>query len=340
MDGDHDADDWEDRDRAAYAAFNRGDLSGSVTLFEALAAQFPDAAHFQYMLGLAHKYRRDWAASLHHNLLSLRPDGDDKDQQGNHWNAAIAATALGNWQQAREQWRLCGLKVESGVDPIDEDWGNVCVRLNAWESGETLFAQRRSPATALLASVPLASSGFRYGDLVLVDGARTGERKSGGRTVPVLNAFQRIRQSEFKTYVATVFCTDRIAANALEEATGPGIGLVEDWTGSVKAICRRCSYGIPHEHDAAPSDPDDWLRERQFGIAATSRAAVDTLLAAWCASEVQGLIGKLLPSLRKHSRQILDLDDSDHEIPEMTEGQVWWREPEPEAPASESPQDA
>lgn len=51
------------------------------------------------MQGLTHKYLRDWPVSLHHNLRSqaLRDERDEASL----WNAGIAATALGDWAQAR-----------------------------------------------------------------------------------------------------------------------------------------------------------------------------------------------------------------------------------------------
>lgn len=50
----------------AYHAFDRGELDDAARLFGELVTQRPDVADLPYMLGLAHKYRRDWAASLRH----------------------------------------------------------------------------------------------------------------------------------------------------------------------------------------------------------------------------------------------------------------------------------
>ena len=154
---------------AAYEAFDRGDLHEAARRFAELALAKPKNASYHYMLGLAHKYLRQWEPSLRANLRSLEVR-DDIDQ-ASAWNGAIAATALGDWARARELWAKCGVPLAPGEGPIDEDFGTVAVRLNPWGDGETLFAQRIDPARARLRNVPLPSSGFRGDDVVLHDGA-------------------------------------------------------------------------------------------------------------------------------------------------------------------------
>lgn len=316
---------WNALHEAAYEAFRRGALTESIPSFEALAEAFPEKHFYQYMLGLAHKYRRDWAASLRHSLKAIQ-EGED-DQQAEHWNAAIAATGLGDWAQARRQWQLCGLEVDAGDEPIDEDWGKCCVRLNPWGSGETVYARRINPAVAVLKNVPFAHSGYRFGDHVMVDGAKTGERTSGELTVPVFNALQRLQASAFKTYVVALQCGNEADANDIEDAEGSGIGLVEDWTRTVRYLCLKCSYGEPHTHDDEPSGPDAWRTERSFGIAALSRSDVDAFLDSWLArGSRKGKIAKLFD--RRPSRLVLEVDDTDHEIPEPGEDHVWWESPD------------
>ena len=316
-----DSEDWQARHDAAYAAVDRGALDEAAAHFEALAAAFPERKYYEYMLGLAHKYRRDWRASLHHNLRAIDPE--DGDQQGEHWNAAIAATALGDWRVAREQWRLAGIAVEPGDEPIDAHFGHVCVRLNAWAEAETLFARRISPAVAELRNVPLAESGYRFGDRVLVDGASTGQREWGDKLVPVLNAMQLMERSPFRTYVVSVRCGTRADAKDLDDAQGEGIAMVEDWTRSLNFLCTQCSYGVPHSHDAAGKRRQAFESEREFGIAARSRAELDALLDAWI--ERGKPKGKVLPLGRKSKREVLEIDDREHEIPALAEGLVWWR---------------
>lgn len=294
----------------AYEAFDRGDLSDASRYFAELLERQPDAHRFHYMRGLAHKYLRDWPTSLQHNLRSqaLRTEVDESSA----WNAGIAATALGDWAQAREQWQRCGIRIPDGEGPIEGDWGVVSVRLNPWGAGETVFARRIDIVRARLLNVPLPESGHRLFDIVLHDGAKTGEREIDGGTVPVFNALARLVPSDFRTFVAFVSCGTPEDIEALTEATLPGIGYVEDWTESIVHYCLRCSYGTPHRH--RDESEGDWQPDRNLGIGAQSRAAVVRLLDDW----VRGGSG----------RTVEGIEQRDCPIPEPEQGHVWWREPE------------
>ena len=291
----------------AYEAFDRGDLSKASRHFAELIEQSPGAHEFHYMRGLAHKYMRDWATSLHHNLRSI--ELRDAFDEASAWNAGIAATALGDWTKAREQWTRCGIRIPDGDGPIEDDFGLVSIRLNPWASGETVFARRIDLVRARLLNVPLPESGYRLFDIVLHDGAQTGSREVENGTVPVFNALVRLETSEFRTFVAFVSCESEADLDELTEATLPGIGYVEDWTGSLVNLCLRCSYGAPHGH--ARDEARDWEPERNLGIAAQSRASVERLLEQWVAGG-QG-------------RRVDGIESPDHPIPEPQQDRVWWR---------------
>jgi tetratricopeptide (TPR) repeat protein len=300
----------DEPDAAAYRAFNDGRLEIAVNDFKELVVEHPDRHDYAYMLGLAYKYLRDWPRSLELNLQALKLSNEP--DQSSSWNAGIAATALGNWQEARKQWAACGLEIEQGDGPIDENYGTVSIRINPWANAETLYALRIDPARAFLMNVPLPKSGYRFRDLVLHDGAKTGERQFHGRPVPVFNGMQRLQQSEFETFAAFVVCPTFKDCDALCEMTAPGIGLLEDWTG-MSYYCLRCSYGSPHSHDRAKQDAE-WDPERSIGIAAQSRVAVQRLLENWA----DGAPG----------RHVDSFEPAAHELSDPEPGSVWWREPD------------
>lgn len=319
---------------AAYAAFDGGELEEARRLFLQLSDREPHVAAYRYMLGLADKYQRQWPQSIDQNLRAIELAKPGADLQAEHWNIAIAASALGVWALAREHWAAAGIKLDPGDAPLDDDGGVVSVRLNPGQHGETLYADRIGLARARLRNVPLPESGYRYGDLVLIDGAKTGERRYGSATVPVFNALQRLVPSEFATFVVRVECASEADADALESATANDIGCIEDWTRSMSDLCMACSYGLPHAHSNQPTDASGWVRERQLGIAARSFESVEAVLGDWAA---QGRAGQFLARLaRRHPRRaILDIFETDCPEHSLPESGAWWREPE-QAAASET----
>jgi tetratricopeptide (TPR) repeat protein len=293
----------------AYEAFDAGDLDAAAVAFAELAQLRPDSAGFAYMQGLVAKYRGDWPLSLSENLRSigLRREPDE----ASHWNAGIAATALGDWAEARKQWLACGIEIPPGEGPIDYSTATACLRLNPWGHGETLFATRIDPARAYIDNVPLPVSGFRFRDLVINDGAATGERSSNGESVPVFNVLGRLEPSDFVTYAVFVSAPSLADAEALKLVQAPGLGLVEDWT-TVSHYCLRCSYGAIHR-DHEQANPD-WNPERNFGIAAQSRVVVDHLLSNW---EAEG-----------EGRVVESVMACDEPMPQRQLAGKWWQGPD------------
>lgn len=310
----------------AHAAFDAGDLAEARIRFGALLAAVPDHPTHHYMQGLVCKYLRDWPASLHHNLRALalhaeaEAGANEEEDEAPRWNAAIAATALGDWAEARRQWTGCGIDIPGDDGPIDTNFGVASLRLEPWGRGETLFARRIDPVRARLINVPLPDSGYRYGDIVLHDGAATGQRRFHQSMVPVLNALQRLETSEYPTFATFVNCPRRKDLDALVEARVPGIAFIEDWTESIAHYCLRCSYGVPHSHgsdnDSRYAEKNDqWRPKRSIGIAAQSRHSVMRLIERW----------KAVGNGRR-----LDSVESRDAAPSAppTSGERWWLSPE------------
>jgi len=306
------SDNPQDIAKLAYAACDAGNLHEAAVHFDALPCLFPEYADYHYMQGLVHKYLRDWPVSLRDNLRSqaLRSEPDE----GSIWNAGIAATGLGDWAEARRQWKSCGINLPDGEGPIDGDFGMVSIRLNPWGNGETLYARRIDPVRARLLNVPLPESGYRFGDIVLHDGAQTGTRTLGdGTDVPVFNALDRLRRSDFETVSVFVTCEEPGQLASLTEIDAPGIGYIEDWTHSLTMLCRRCSYGIPHSHEAQPKE-EAWESARNIGVAAQGRVVVEKLLDRWKGS----------------GRSIDGIKSCDFPLPTPADGLVWWQSPDDE----------
>ena len=298
------------RHKQAYQAFDSGNLKTAAELFAKLAKACSEYGAYHYMLGLAAKYRRDWATSLRANQRAIERSAEFDEAA--HWNAAIAATALHDWPAARRLWAACGIGIPEGEEEICANFGTAVLRLNAWEDGECVYARRIDPCRARITNVPLPESGYRFGDIVLHDGAPTGTRPDEfGGEVSVFNALERWQQSPHDTYAAFVRCPEEADAAALSELSLDTDTFAEDWTRSIRFICLRCSYGnTPHEHESSPAAPESWQPERSFGIAARRPDDVQNLLNRWAA---QG-----------HGREILEIAPQNYPLPPLPENCVYW----------------
>jgi hypothetical protein len=302
----------------AHEAFDRADLVGAFDDFERLLAAVadddPERAAYHYMAGLASKYLGWWKASLAHNQRSLALR--DEIDEASAWNAGIAATALGDWAEARRQWASVGIKLPGGDGPVEGRFGVCSVRLNPSGSGETVFADRIDVVRARITNVPLPASGFAFGDVVLHDGAATGRRGFRGGLVPVFNVLERQQRSAFTTFAAFVTAPTPGDVEALLSPAHPGVGLVEDWTSSVHTLCLRCSYGLPHEHSPAPGERSSagWNPSRSIGIAAIDAAAAQAVLGRWKDSTP--------------GREVEGVETASHEIAGHRYDHCWWESPE------------
>jgi hypothetical protein len=296
----------------AGAAYEAGQLQEAKRLYARLVELRPDGDAFHFRLALVHKYLREWPAALAHNLRALELCGEH--DEGASWNAGIAATALADWPQARRQWVACGIELEPGAGPIEENFGPIGLRLNPWSGSETVFARRIDPARARITNVPLPSSGHRYGDLVLHDGAQVGERRYFEHNVPVFNELQRLEASPFTTFTAFVTCDSDDELEALAQLPAAGVALAEDWTAGLRNKCLRCSYDIPHQHQRHAAGADDWNPDRTLGVAAENEESARALLEAWVAEA--------------RSRRRLDaVVVREQPTPDLPGAGIWWRAP-------------
>lgn len=132
-------------------------------------------------LGVLHKWRGRWQEAFDAFLRARARLGD---QRGILWNAAIAATALGEGDVAAGLWRDLGLPVrlsEHGM-PVVEGVPAIQIRVPSVDAGygvergpkegfEVLSVTPLSPAHGVISSPSFRDAPVDYGDLVLWDGA-------------------------------------------------------------------------------------------------------------------------------------------------------------------------
>lgn len=235
-----------------------------------------------YNIGLVHKYSGRWLESLEANLkaASLDPSNDAAV-----WNAGISATALGDWRSARNAWKRYGIDVAEGDGPVDYPVGLTPVRIALDGEPEVIWAQRIDPARAIIKSVPLPTSGHRYGDLLLHDGAPNGYRKLGEHEVAVFDELELLQASTYSTF--EVFLEGAVAdeVETLQALCEPENVTVECWSSSLQTLCKACSEGLPwvaggHDHPKTEMS-DGRLR---LGVAAQDANAVRRALETWLAT--------------------------------------------------------
>jgi hypothetical protein len=192
---------------------------------------------------------------------------DPGDAAGLHWNAGIAATALGRWRRARAAWRGAGVDLQDGDAPVAMELGPTPVRLDPGGSPEVVWGRRIDPCRVVITSIPTPGTGHGHGDLVLHDGEPRGRRPLGQRSVAVFDALTRLERSPFATWRVEVEVADPAALTALTSRFA-GTVEVEDWTANLEQLCAACSLGAAHEHPERGGDPCQ--RRRTLGVAATS----------------------------------------------------------------------
>lgn len=255
------------------------DEDEALRLYHQALALDADRPETLYNIGLIHKYRGEWAASLDFNQRAAALCPDD---EATNWNVAIAATALCDWVAARAAWQRQGIRVAGESGPIEDDFGLSPVRLNPDGAGEVVWGRRIDPVRARLVNIPYGDSGFRFGDIVLHDGAPTGTRVWQGRDYGVFNVFGLHTPSRMTTFELAVTARSADDVAALTEAVERIGGEVEDWTASVRILCKACSEGRPHEdHDEAGGRYEGWISQRRLGAAAEDEAALRAAVARW-----------------------------------------------------------
>ncbi len=256
------------------ALSNAGDADGAERAYLAAGKLAPTWSVPLFNLGLLYKYQHRWEESLAFNQRASELSPED---QGTWWNRGIAATALGLWPEARRCWTQCGIADPGGGDPPDYGFGRIPLRLDPDGDGEVVWGIRLDPARARLTNIPLPSSAFHWGDIVLNDGAAEGHRVVGDRTYPVFNVLQCLVPSTLRTFIVELASVNEAALDGLDDIAHEMGGAAEHWGATTRILCRQCSFGVPHDHDepgGAPAHP-------HCGLVAPSRETAQAILDRW-----------------------------------------------------------
>lgn len=175
--------------------------------------------------------------------------------------------------------------------------GSAAVRLSPEGEAEVVWGRRLDPARMEVLSIPLPSSGRRWGEVVLHDGVPHGERvTAAGPSYPVFDEIELWAPSPVPTWVVLLEAATEDDRDALEQLASDAGFAAEDWSSSVRLLCRACSESRmesdegdgehldPHDH-SEPGHPGPlghrtagelWVPERECGIAAAGGAGPRT----------------------------------------------------------------
>jgi tetratricopeptide (TPR) repeat protein len=249
----------------------------AIEMYQKAIELDPEKSESFYNIGLIYKYRNEWKLSLEYNKKANELNPDDEAAR---WNLAIAATALRNWDIARSAWKQNGFELEGDAGPINMNFGMTPIRLNPEGDAEVVWATRIDPVRAIIDSVPHAESGFKYGDVVLHDGAAVGFRRVREREYPVFNVLELFESSNYKTSTAMVEISTDDDLKELDKIFSATPHEFEDWTSNIRNLCRQCSEGRPHEHHDNDMEKR-WRSERTLGLAIYNSQNVMPLFDDW-----------------------------------------------------------
>ena len=226
-----------------------------------------------YNLGLIYKYNGQWEKSYEFNKKATELDPND---EAAWWNLGIASTVLNKWSEARMAWNTFGLGLDINDTEVRMDIGSTPMRLL---NGEVVWATRICPARALIDNIPLKNSGHRYKDLILNDGSPNGKRVYEGQEYAVFDELKILEKSDYKTYSLGVSVDSFESIITLQEVCLELEYGFENWTDSIRMICKQCSEGIPHQ--CSEKENLKQTNEYNLAIATQQRGELDNLLRAW-----------------------------------------------------------
>lgn len=280
---DNDRANWMEADRLndqGRTCADDGEWDEAVSFYRQAVELVPEFKPAWFNMGLIYKWRRQWEQALDCNerAAALRPEEGDPAC----WNLGIAATALRRWDVARNAWRGFGIDIPDEPGEPRMDFGPTPVRIAPDGNAEVVWGNRIDPARVVIMNVPTPESGHRWGDVVLHDGAPNGERTAWGQVFPVFDELERWQPSDVPTVRVEVTLADEADAQPLVDLFDEAGYAAQDWTTSIRQICRACSEGRPWEDHDHPAP--EFTGERTFGIAAPLDEAT-RLLSEWAAAQ-------------------------------------------------------
>jgi tetratricopeptide (TPR) repeat protein len=250
------------------------DWTVAAACYEQFLTAFPDtefSAELWFNAALYHKFLRNWDKAYELGKQAAARAGDAPGEPA-YWNLGIAATMVRDWATARRAWTKFGITLTPGEGEIEDGFGVACVRLDPEGDGEVVWVDRVCPTRARVLSVPFTDR--RFGEIVVHDGAPTGERRVGEQTYPVFDELALWQASETATWRAQVTAPDEADMRALSDAFIER-DLAMEPVDSITFHCKCCSEGSIENGRAVLDGARDVL------LAAPDEDSAKAVLDAW-----------------------------------------------------------
>jgi hypothetical protein len=113
----------------------------------------------------------------------------------------------------------------------------------------------------------------------LHDGAPVGQRTYEGREYSVFNALELFHASRYGTYELTLARRLRATWKRWRTSAAKPVWPTEDWSSSVRMLCKACSEGRPHEYHDSDAEDGTWRVTRRIALSFDSQ--IESVLDSW-----------------------------------------------------------
>lgn len=269
----------------ALAYHDNGDIDKAIDAYHKLLTQKEDWQEVHYNLGLIYKYELNWEKSFFHNQRSVELDPEN---EGSLWNLGIASTMLEKWRIARQCWNHFGMTYADTDDDTGVDrpnFGMMLIRLYVYDESndeptnhEDVWAFRIDPARAILQNIPMLTSAFRYGDIVLQDGNPIDYKTYNNEEYPIYELLEILVPSDFAEYsLTTKHNTEQFNSLVKQcQRYSEQHELIQIQKSPL--ICKSCRDGEVHEHKTDTSEHTESIL-----FATKNKDALQAILQKWSA---------------------------------------------------------
>lgn len=204
-----------------------GDVYTAVKLFRILLRKEPEWVQPFWELAQIYRRRREWKPLMHYSLCVLDREPGKKEA----WqDLGLSATAMGKYQVARLAWNKLDYPKNGHAGFHKPE--SIALALDTIHGQEVVLADRIDPVQALVRSIPQPSSGYHYGDLILIDLRDTDRVIVRKEVYPVYRELERLKMAHTQTFSAILHTSDTLQLDFLRKLCAQrGLGF-DNWSKS------------------------------------------------------------------------------------------------------------